>query len=418
MCEHVDKKQKASQSTADISVVILAYNEDIHIRRCIENVAPWARDVFVVDCFSTDRTVELAEKLGTQVFQNQWEGLYARQFNWALNHLPVKTKWVLRLDADEYLYPELIEEIQEKLEMLPEDVTGVVFKRRHIFLGKWMKRGTYPVKLLRLFRYGKARCEQRLMDEHIELLEGRAVEFEGDFADHNLNDIGWWTAKHNGYALREAVDLLDLEYGLLGNTDGKVSREGTRMGESRAQEDEVDLPANPREWEATGISCGRRPPLIAKKSPPQPSTRMRWCGLGWVFRDQRKENPTQLSLAEIRGHKRAFFARLCAPTGAVNGVGSRQDQPAGLGAQAAAKRAKKMRYARMPLFFRAFAYFVMRYVVRGGFLEGKEGFLWHFLQGWWYRTLVDAKVWEIKRESGGDREKMLALLRGKYGMKI
>jgi len=89
-----------------------------------------------------------------------------------------------------------------------------------------------------------------------------------------------------------------------------------------------------------------------------------------------------------------------------------------LGSQAAAKRVKKMRYARMPLFLRAFAFFVMRYVVRGGFLEGKEGFLWHFLQGWWYRTLVDAKVWEIKRESGGDREKMLALLRGKYGLKI
>ena len=89
-----------------------------------------------------------------------------------------------------------------------------------------------------------------------------------------------------------------------------------------------------------------------------------------------------------------------------------------MGDQAAAKRAKKMRYAKMPLFWRAFAYFVMRYVVRGGFLEGKEGFLWHFLQGWWYRTLVDAKVWEIKRESGGDREKMLALLRGKYGLKI
>jgi hypothetical protein len=68
------------------------------------------------------------------------------------------------------------------------------------------------IKMIRLFRYGKARCEQRLMDEHIELLEGRSVTFDGDFADDNLNDIGWWTAKHNGYALREAVDLLDLEY--------------------------------------------------------------------------------------------------------------------------------------------------------------------------------------------------------------
>ena len=77
-----------------------------------------------------------------------------------------------------------------------------------------------------------------------------------------------------------------------------------------------------------------------------------------------------------------------------------------------------MRYARMPLFWRAFAYFCYRYFLRGGFLEGKEGFLWHFLQGWWYRTLVDAKVWEIRRESGGDPQKMRALLRGKYGMKI
>jgi hypothetical protein len=67
----------------------------------------------------------------------------------------------------------------------------------------------------------------------------------------------------------------------------------------------------------------------------------------------------------------------------------------------------------MPLFWRAFAYFCYRYFLRGGFLEGREGFLWHFLQGWWYRTLVDAKVFEIKRESGGDPQKMLALLRGK-----
>jgi len=314
----------------DISVIILTYNEAIHIQRCLENVRPWVQDVFVVDCLSTDDTQAIATELGAKVVQHAWPGTQAAQFNWALDNLPIRTDWVLRLDADEYLCPELIDEINAKLETLPEDVTGVVFKRRHIFLGKWMKRGTYPVKLLRLFRTGKGRCEQRLMDEHIELLEGRAVEFEGDFADHNLNDIGWWTAKHNGYALREAVDLLDMEYGLLKAENGKLKAE----------------------------------------------------------------------------------------MGSGSGSGSCSRQLTGLGGQAAAKRAKKMRYARMPLFWRAFAYFVMRYVVRGGFLEGKEGFLWHFLQGWWYRTLVDAKVWEIKRESGGDREKMLELLRGKYGMKI
>ena len=200
-------------------------------------------------------------------------------------------------------------------------------------MNRWMKNGVYPVKLLRLFRTGKGRCEQRLMDEHIELLEGRAVEFDGDFADHNLNDLGWWTAKHNGYALREAVDLLDMEYGLLGDDDN--------------------------------------------------------CDHSVVAMERVK--------AERRGAERKVPR---------------------LEGQAAGKRRMKMRYVRAPLFWRAFAYFCYRYLLRGGFLEGKEGFLWHFLQGWWYRTLVDAKVWEIKRASGGDPQKMLALLRDKYGMKI
>lgn len=312
----------------NLSVIILTYNEEIHLRRCIESLRSLAPEIFVVDSFSTDRTVELARGLGAQVFQNRWEGLYSIQCNWALDHLPIKTDWILRLDADEYLTPELIEEIRSKLEQLPDDVTGVVFKLRHIFMDRWMKNGVYPVKLLRLFRTGKGRCEQRLMDEHIELLEGRAVDFEGDFADHNLNDLGWWTAKHNGYALREAVDLLDMEYGLLGGDDDG--------------------------------------------------------------------DHSVVAMARVKGESGTPL----------------------LGAQAAAKRRMKMRYVRAPLFWRAFAYFCYRYFLRGGFLEGKEGFLWHFLQGWWYRTLVDARVLEIKRESGGDPEKMLALLRAKYGLKV
>ena len=296
----------------DVTVIILTYNEEKHVQRCIKNVKPWIRDVFVVDCFSEDRTVEIAKELGAHVFQNRWEGLYARQFNWALDNLPIQTEWVLRLDADEYLCPELIKEVKAKLGMLPQDTTGCVLNLRRVFMGRHIRYGMPKIKLLRLFKYGKARCEQRLMDEHIVLLEGRTVEFSGDFADHNLNDIGWWIAKHNGYALREAVALLDLEYNLLTSA------------------------------ETFGV----------------------------------------------------------------------------LSEQAAMKRAKKKKYARMPLFWRSFAYFVYRYFFEGGFLDGKEGFLWHFLQGWWYRTLVDAKVWEIKRGSGGDREEMMALLRGKYGMKI
>jgi len=374
----------------DISVIILVGQENLHMQRCMEKLATlFPRQIFVVESQEDDGghqlAIDTAARLGWRVQEDDqssavhlrpsptlslaphpsptlslvfhaWPGTQTRQFNWALDNLPIQTKWVLRLDADEYLCPELINEIKQKLDNLPEDVTGVVFKRRHFFLGKWMKRGTYPVRLLRLFRRGKARCEQRLMDEHIELLEGRSVEFEGDFADHNLNDIGWWTAKHNGYALREAVDLLDLEYGIL---------EGSNAADA----------AGSKVQTACGLVQTRLTPLVQDGS----------NGL------RPGSNASGKSTLEL---------------------------PSRLDGQAAEKRARKMRYARMPLFWRAFAYFCSRYFLRGGFLEGKEGFLWHFLQGWWYRTMVDAKVFEIKRESGGDRDKMLALLRGKYGMKI
>jgi glycosyltransferase involved in cell wall biosynthesis len=299
------------KNSTDISVIILTYNEEIHIWRCIERIQPIAGKIFIVDSYSTDRTVTIAEELGAEVYQNKWENNYARQLNWALTNLPIQTQWVLRLDADEYLSDGLIAEIHAKLPGIGADVSGIVFKRRHIFMGKWMKRGIYPVKLLRLFRYGKGMCEQRWMDEHIQISEGDTVEFARDFMDHNLNHLGWWTAKHNGYSIREAIDLLDVELGLLPHSD-------------------------------TGV----------------------------------------------------------------------------MGEQALAKRKKKLKYARAPLFWRSFAYFLYRYFFKLGFTEGKTGFLWHFLQGWWYRTLVDAKIYEIKKACGNDKEKMIAYIREKYGIEI
>ncbi len=298
----------------DLSVIIITYNEELHIRRCLENVLPFAKKVFVVDCFSTDKTKEIALRLGAEVVEHAWPGNQAEQFNWALDNLPISTEWVLRLDADEYLLPELVEELREKLPTLPEDVTGIIFNRRHIFMGKWMRRGIYPVKLLRVFRHGKGMCEQRLMDEHIQLTEGRAVEFAHDFCDHNLNNLSWFCHKHVNYAIREAVDLLDIE---------------------------LDL------------------------------------------------------------------------TGAAESDNGKEISP-----QALAKRMKKHQYAKQPLFWRSFAYFCYRYFLKGACLDGKVGFIWTFLQGWWYRTLVDAKVFEIKRQCGNDKEKIKALLRREYGIRL
>lgn len=299
----------------DLSVIILTYNEELHLRRCLENVQPIAQDVFVIDSFSTDRTLQIASEFpNVQVLQNKWENNYAKQFNWGLEHAPIRTKWVLRLDADEYLMPDLVKELQEKLPTLPEEVSGCIFNRRHIFMNQWMKRGIYPVKLLRVFRYDKGMCEQRLMDEHIQLLEGSAVEFEHDFCDHNLNDLSWFCHKHVNYAIREAVDLLDIELNLTGAAETDDNKE------------------------------------ISK--------------------------------------------------------------------QAIAKRMKKHKYAQQPLFWRSFAYFCYRYFFKGACLDGKVGFIWTFLQGWWYRTLVDAKVFEIKKACGNDKEKIRRHLKEHYQIEI
>lgn len=299
----------------NLSVIILTYNEELHIRRCIENILPIAKDIFIIDSFSTDKTLEIAKEYNkVHILQNKWENNYAKQFNWGLENADIKTKWVLRLDADEYLSPELIDELSRTLPNLSDNYTGIVFPLRRVFLGRTIRRGMPAIKLLRMFQYGKASSEIRMMDEHIQLNEGEAIELKNEFVDDNLNNLSWWTQKHIGYAIREAVDLLDMEYDLTGS----------------AKNDEI-----------------------------------------------------------IK-----------------------------LNSQAIKKRKRKHSYSKKPLFWRSFAYFIYRYFFKLGFLEGKEGFLWHFLQGWWYRTLVDAKVYEIKRKSEGKPERIRAILKDEYNIHI
>ncbi|MDO6810415.1 glycosyltransferase family 2 protein [Zobellia galactanivorans] len=297
-----------------ISTFILTYNEEKHIERCIKNAQRFSETVYIVDSFSSDKTVELAESLGAKVYQNKWENNHAKQVNWALENLPIQTEWVFRLDADEYLTDELILEIGEKLPTLELHVSGVVFERKMYFLNKLMTKGMIQMNILRMFRYGKAVCEDRWMDEHIVLTEGDSIQFDGFFVDHNLNPLGWWIEKHNNYAIREAVELLNLEFGLI----------------------------------------------------------------------------------EPKGETAKYA----------------------MSADAQSKRDKKKKYANMPLFWRSFIYFVYRYFFKFGFTQGKEGFLWHFLQGWWYRTLVDAKVYEIKKACGNDTNGMKLFIYQNYGIRL
>ena len=104
----------------DITTIILTYNEEIHIARCLENVCQFSKKVIIVDSPSTDRTREIAESFNQQdhvveIVEHKYPGNQAEQFNWAIDNLKIDTEWVLRIDADEYLLPELVEELKQKL---------------------------------------------------------------------------------------------------------------------------------------------------------------------------------------------------------------------------------------------------------------------------------------------------------------
>lgn len=295
----------------DLAVVVLTYNEERHIARCLEAIRPIAREFFVIDSFSTDRTVEIAERAGAVVLKNAFVN-QAKQFEWGLANAPITATWVMRLDADEVIEPDLVAEIEAKLPTLGRDVAGVNLARKHVFMGRWVRHGgRYPLFLLRIWRHGQGRVEQRWMDEHIIVWGGRTVTFEGGFADHNLNDLTFFTDKHNKYATREAIEILNQKYGLFAR-DEDLSTESASF-------------------------------------------------------------------------------------------------------QASMKRFVKERvYNRLPFWAGPLGYFVYRYVFQLGFLDGRSGLIYHFLQGFWYRFLVNAKVVEYEfglRECQSMKERVEALER-------
>jgi len=194
-----------------LTVVILTLNEEKHIARAIKSVEGISERVVVVDSGSTDRTMKIARELGAQVLENPWVN-YATQFNWGLDQLPGDTKWVLRLDADEYITPKLHGQIAAALKSAGDDVAAMVVSRRMHFMGRAIRwGGVFPIRIARLFRHGRGRCENRWMDEHV-IFDGASIELSGELIDDNYNSITWWTDKHNSYASREVVDLLNIEY--------------------------------------------------------------------------------------------------------------------------------------------------------------------------------------------------------------
>lgn len=193
----------------DIAVIILVGREKLHVRRCLEKLQPLEpRQIFVVESQPSDGTHEIAVEMCAVTVFNNWPGLQSKQFNWALDNLPIDAEWILRLDADEYLTPESIGWLKESLARIDEKVSALEFTLERKFMGGEIRYGTNGIPMVRMFRRGRGRFAETLMDERI-VFDGEKLSVPVVFYDDNLNSLEWWKEKHRGYAKREAQQAIE-----------------------------------------------------------------------------------------------------------------------------------------------------------------------------------------------------------------
>ncbi|MBV9581964.1 MAG: glycosyltransferase family 2 protein [Chloroflexi bacterium] len=194
-----------------VSVLVPTLDEELNLPDCLRSVA-WADEVFVVDSFSTDRTLDVARAHGAQVVQHAFEG-YSRQKNWALDNLPFRNEWVLIVDADERVMPDLRCEIERLVTSDNSGYAGYYLNRRVIFLGTWVRHaGWYPSWNLRLFRHRLGRYDDREVHEHI-VLDGRAGYLSADLLHADQRGLEAFVDRHNRYSTLEATARWKAETG-------------------------------------------------------------------------------------------------------------------------------------------------------------------------------------------------------------
>lgn len=282
------------------TVIVLSFNSEKTLGATLERACLVSDEVFVLDSFSTDRTVEIARSFGAHVFQHAFYH-YGAQRNWAIDNLPIEGSWQLHLDADEVMDMKLVEAIQS----LPEepDRSGYLLSRYVRFLGRVMRHGGMsPTWHMRLFRSGVGRCEDRKYDQHFYLLNGISASLPGSIIDDIRMPLSEWTARHN------------------------------RWSEAEVSEQQAN---------------------------------------------------------EMNGRIKPDF----------------------LGNAIQRKRILRLGYNQLPLFVRPFILFVYRFIFRLGFLDGREGLIFWLLQTFWFRFLIDAKIWEKRHLAHAPEEQISACTR-------
>ncbi|MHB1407220.1 MAG: glycosyltransferase family 2 protein [Desulfitobacteriaceae bacterium] len=186
-----------------VSVLIPTKNEERNISECIKSVS-WADEVFVLDSYSSDRTLEICREMGVNVVQRVFED-FATHKNWALQNLPFRNEWILIIDADERITEQLSDEIKSVLSR-HSNHQGYYIARKNFFMGKWVRHGGwYPNWNLRLFKRDFARYEQRIVHEHI-VLQGKPGYLKHPLIHNDFKGLERYFDRHNTYSSMEAIE--------------------------------------------------------------------------------------------------------------------------------------------------------------------------------------------------------------------
>lgn len=273
-----------------LTVIILTFNEEKNLPKTLHSISGLADQIFIIDSFSTDRTTEIASYYNAVVYQNKFE-THTKQWHFALNHLPITHNWILALDADQEITPDLSHEIQMLFKNNQLDSNGYYIKRQMFFLGKWIRYGGYyPRYLLKLFHRDKVYLDPgELMDHHF-YVNGPTSRLEHDLIENNKNEtLHFWLTKHIRYATLQAQEELN----------------------------------RTREYKSSNAK---------------------------LFGNQ--------------DEKRQFLKNI---------------------------------WENLPLFIRPCLYFIYRYFIQLGFMDGRTGLIFHFLQAFWYRFTVDSLIYEANQ---------------------
>ena len=192
-----------------VTAIILTKNEEVNLPDCISSLKNFAKRIVVIDSGSTVKTIEIAGLMGADVYIHEFV-THAKQFNWALDNIGVDTKWILRIDADERLTPELVNELESISSVHnTDDINGVTLEAWLYFMGRKIKYGCPNKRKLMFFKYGFGYIEERNVDEHTLLKSGKAISAKNRFIHYDFKNLDHWIGKLNWYASLEVKDYFE-----------------------------------------------------------------------------------------------------------------------------------------------------------------------------------------------------------------